>query len=65
MCDKKILVTVAEAADLLSIDVRSVYRLTSEGVLERRYVGKGTKQFRIPVAALREYAASLPTAPRA
>jgi len=37
--DGKMLVTVAVAADMLSLSTRAVYELTSAGILERRFVG--------------------------
>ncbi len=58
-----LLVTAREAADVLSVDLMTVYRLCSAGDLEKRYIGKGTRNFRIPYASLRAYAASLPRDP--
>lgn len=59
----KILVTAAEAADMLSIGVTTIRELVDNGTLERRYIGKGRAQYRIPVTALEAYAESLPREP--
>lgn len=56
-----ILVRAVDAAAMLGIDVSSVYELAASGKLEKRYIGKGTRNFRIPVASLRAYADGLPT----
>ncbi|MGH3501359.1 MAG: helix-turn-helix domain-containing protein [Nocardioidaceae bacterium] len=59
----KILVTAREAADMLSVNVTEVYSLAASGALEKRYVGKGTREFRIPVESVEAYVAGLPTEP--
>lgn len=59
----KILVTAREAADMLSLDVMTVYELAAKGELEKRYIGKGTRHFRIPVASLHAYVDGLPVDP--
>lgn len=55
--DDRLLITVAEAARLLSVSTWSVYDLTNKGMLERRYIGK--VRFRIPMDSLRAYVDSL------
>lgn len=57
----KILVTAREAADMLSIGLTKVYELAANGDLEKRYIGKGTREFRIPVDSIHAYAEGLPT----
>lgn len=60
----KLLYRVAEAAEILSLTEREVYELASKGVLEKRFIGKGTRNYRIPAASLEEYARDLPTEPK-
>lgn len=60
---EKLLVTVREAAELLSMSTWRVYDLAAAGHLERRYIGKGNHYFRIPTESVRAYAESLPTDP--
>lgn len=59
----KILVTVAEAAEMLAVSPKTIYELTSAGEFTKRYVGKGTRNFRLQVDELVQYAAKLPTEP--
>lgn len=59
----KLLVTAREAAEMLSLDVMHVYKLCAEGQIEKRYIGKGTRNFRIPVASIVAYVDSLPVDP--
>ena len=59
----KILVSVNEAAYLLSVSTKVVYELAAKGELEKRYVGGKTRNFRIPVASLQAYADNLPVDP--
>lgn len=59
----KLLYRVAEAADVLSLSERKVYELASKGVLEKRFVGKGTRNYRIPHESLAAYVAGLSTEP--
>lgn len=59
----KILVTAREAADMLSIGLTDLYNLAAAGHVEKRYIGKGTRKFRIPVASLQAYADALPVDP--
>jgi hypothetical protein len=59
---RPILVTVKEAGDLLGLPTHTVYGLAREGgPLERRYVGKGTRNFRLTYDSVEAYAANLPT----
>lgn len=59
----KLLYRVAEAADILGLTDREVYELASGGKLEKRYIGKGTRNFRISAESIERYAANLPTEP--
>lgn len=59
----KLLYTVAEAAGALGISENHVYVLARNGTLEKRYIGKGTRNFRIPADSLLAYVDSLPTEP--
>ena len=56
---ERALFTVPDAAEYLSIDISTVYRLAAEGLLEKRYIGK--VRFRIPRTSLDAYIAGLPT----
>lgn len=59
---RPILVTVKEAAHLLGLPTHAVYGLSTEGgPLERRYKGKGTRNFNLTYDSVEAYAASLPT----
>lgn len=59
----KLLYRAAEAADILGLTEREVYVLAAAGRLEKRYIGKGTRNFRIPLASIEAYAEGLPTEP--
>ena len=64
MTAPKLLVKVAEAADMLSVSEREVYRLMADGSLERRYIGKkGSRNYRITVASIESYVDSLSNEP--
>lgn len=64
MSDDAILVRARKAADMLDVDVAEVYQLAAAGVLgPKRFIGKGTRAFRLEVAAIKAYAQSLPTEP--
>jgi hypothetical protein len=54
-----ILVSVTDAAKTLAISTAQVYALAAEGRLEKRYIGKGTRNFRLTYKSLERYAASL------
>ena len=54
-----LLVTAKEAGEILSLSSTEVYDLAAKGKLEKRYVGKGTRNFRLTYASLEAYAASL------
>lgn len=54
-----ILVTAGDACRILAISQSKVYELAANGQLEKRYFGKGTRNFRITYASLERYAASL------
>ena len=57
-----LLVTVAQATEILSLSEREIKSLIYQGRLERRYIGTGRKYYRIVYASLVEYADSLPEA---
>lgn len=54
-----ILVSVTDAARALSLSTAKVYALAAEGQLEKRYIGKGTRNFRLTYKSVEKYAASL------
>ena len=60
----KLLYTVAEAAAALGVSENHVYVLARQGSLEKRYIGKGTRNFRIPADSLQSYVDGLPTEPK-
>jgi len=61
MTAEKLLVTAKEAAEILSIGVSEVYNLAARGDLEKRFIGSGRREFRIPMSSLRAFAEGLPT----
>lgn len=60
----KILVTVSEAAQMLGLAPATVYDLANAGEFTKRYVGRGTRNFRLQVDELQQYAMRLPTEPK-
>lgn len=64
MSIRPLLVTAREAADLLGVGVTAVYDLAAAGELEKKYVGKGTRNFRLTYASLETYVAGLPSEPQ-
>lgn len=54
-----ILVTVKEAEAFLALSSTKVYELAANGTLEKKYVGKGTRNFRLTYASLVRYAEAL------
>lgn len=61
---KPLLVTAKEVAELLGVSTFVVYELASDGgPLERRYIGKGTRNFRLTYESVERYVAGLPTEP--
>lgn len=54
-----ILVTVTDAAQTLALSTAKVYALAAEGQLEKRYIGKGTRNFRLTYESVEKYAAGL------
>lgn len=58
---EKVLVTVAEAADMLSMSPRLVYDLANSGALTKRYLSERSRRFWIEAESVRQYAASMPT----
>lgn len=61
---KPLLITAKEAAGLLGVSPTAVYILAASGELgERRFIGKGTRNYRLEYAAVEAYVKRLPTAP--
>lgn len=56
---KPLMVTVREAQDILKLSSTKVYELAATGVLVKKYVGKGTRNFRLEYASLERYVAGL------
>lgn len=54
-----LMVSVADTQKILGLSSTKVYELAADGVLVKRYVGKGTRNFRIEYASLERYVASL------
>ena len=59
-----ILVTAADASTALAISITKVRELADAGVLDKRYIGKGTRNYRITYASVEAYAASLSQDPK-
>lgn len=57
------LFTAGEVAQILKVNVVAVYELAAAGELEKRYIGKGTRNFRIPYGSLKRFVQGLPTEP--
>lgn len=57
----QILCTVKQAAEMLAIGPADVYDLANDGTLSKRYIGKGTRNYRLLVSEIREYAEGLPS----
>lgn len=60
---KPLLVTVAEAQMLLGQSSTQVYDLAAKGKLEKKYIGKGTRNFRIVYASIEAYIDTLTADP--
>lgn len=61
---KPLLVTAKEAAGLIGVSTVAIYDLARDGgPLEKKYIGKGTRNFRITYASLERYVAGLPSEP--
>lgn len=60
---KPLLYTVADAQVRSSLSRGELRRLCNEGVLERRYVGEGSRYYRITAASLDRYIDGLPSEP--
>jgi predicted DNA-binding transcriptional regulator AlpA len=61
---KPLLITARQCAELLGMSLPSVYELASDGgPLERRYIGKGTRNFRITYESVEQYVAGLSSEP--
>lgn len=54
-----LLVTVAEACAVVAQSDNKVRALANDGVLEKRYIGKGTRNYRITYESLQRYVDSL------
>lgn len=59
MTAPKLLVSVAEASEVIAQSEWIVRDLAKRGILEKRYVGKGTRNYRITYASLVKYVESL------
>jgi excisionase family DNA binding protein len=59
MTDERVLVTVAQAAEMLSLSPRQVYDLANAEVFTKRFIGG--RNFRLEAEQVRRYAATLPT----
>lgn len=60
---KKLLVTVDEAALMLSLSTKNVYTLAAAGTLEKKYIGTKRRNFRLTVSSLENYVDSLSADP--
>lgn len=58
-----LLITVRDAAQTLAISTTKIYELAGDGVLVKRYIGKGTRNFRLTYESVQAYAESLPQDP--
>lgn len=58
-----LLVTVKEAQEMLGLSDTKVYELAKKGRLEKKYIGKGTRNFRITVASIERYVDNLSVDP--
>jgi hypothetical protein len=56
-----VLVTVSEAARMLSMSERVVYELAGAGRLTKRYLTKEARNFRLEAEQVRNFALDLPT----
>lgn len=54
-------ITVAQAADILGVSRARVYELAAGGTFTKRYIG--TRNFRLLLEEVEEYARALPTEP--
>lgn len=59
-----LMVTVKDAAHLLALSEKAVYDLAADGKLEKKYVGKGTRNFRLTTASLERFVESLDRDPK-
>ena len=48
---------------MLRLSPNSIYELAATGVFTKRYVGTGTRNFRLEVSELEAYVKGLPTEP--
>lgn len=60
---KPLLVTAREASSLLAVSSAAVYELAAAGELEKRYIGAGSRNFRITYESIEAYANRLPHEP--
>lgn len=63
MSAQKVLVTVAEAAEMLSVSPKTVYELASAGEFTKRYINGSQRNFRLEAQQVIDYAMNLPTEP--
>ncbi len=57
---KPALYRVKDAAERLAVSQWEVRRLCDAGVLERRYIGEGSRFYRVTVSSVERYLESLP-----
>ena len=60
---RPLMVSKKVAATMLGLSEREVIRLLNEGELERRWIGDGSRYYRIPFESLEAYVAALPESP--
>lgn len=60
---RKLLVTVSEAAEILSLSTKKVYDLAAAGEIDKAYIGAKTRNFRLTVVSLERYVDSLSADP--
>lgn len=60
-----LMLTVRDAAAMLALSEKAVYDLAADGRLEKKYVGNGTRNFRITTASCERYVEGLHSDPEA
>ena len=50
-----LLVSVSQAATMLSVTDRFIYELVADGTFTRHYIRAGSPRYRLSVAQIREY----------